>query len=80
MSPPNFNFFFDVGSLKNGAGNIFLPQDATKAKRCVEILENFIVKEGLQLLGWRDVPVDDAQIGKNALKAKPNQINIRLSL
>ncbi|MBV6656376.1 MAG: glutamate synthase subunit alpha, partial [Devosiaceae bacterium] len=41
-------------------GFIFLPQDPALRARCEEIVEATITAEGQQLLGWRDVPVDNS--------------------
>ncbi|MBT3508205.1 MAG: glutamate synthase large subunit [Nitrospina sp.] len=51
-------------------GNIFLPvgEDTKKGQ---EIMERAVVTEGLELLGWRDVPVDNTTIGKTARSVEP---------
>jgi glutamate synthase (NADPH) large chain len=52
------------------AGNIFLPAgDDTKQGQ--EIMERAVLMEGLELLGWRDVPVDNATIGVTARSVEP---------
>lgn len=51
-------------------GNIFLPTgDDTKQGQ--EIMERAVVTEGLELLGWRDVPVDNTTIGVTARSVEP---------
>ena len=39
------------------AGNVFFSPE--KSTKCQEIMEHAVEIEGLQLLGWRDVPVDN---------------------
>jgi hypothetical protein len=50
---------------------VFLPQDAAQAAKSKEILEASIVAEGLTVLGWRDVPVDKAVVGRMAKATEP---------
>jgi len=51
------------------AGNVFLSQE--ESTKCQEIMESAVESEGLQLLGWRDVPVDNSTIGATARSAEP---------
>ena len=51
-------------------GNIFLPV-GKDSKQGQEIMESAVVTEGLELLGWRDVPVDNTTIGKMARSVEP---------
>ena len=37
---------------------VFLPQRAQQNKICRQAFENEIEKQNLEILGWRDVPVD----------------------
>ena len=41
-----------------GVGHLFMPRDPEGLQLVEEIVEKAIADEGLQLLGWRDVPVD----------------------
>jgi glutamate synthase (NADPH/NADH) large chain len=54
-----------------GTGLIFLPSDADDALACLEILNKTIVDEGLELIGYRDVPVDSDVIGEIARGSEP---------
>ena len=54
-----------------GVGLVFLPTDAAERTYCVERLEQYIAAEGQTLLGWRDVPVDNAHIGETARAVEP---------
>lgn len=51
-------------------GNIFLPT-GKDTKRGQEIMERAVLMEGLELLGWRDVPVDNTTIGMTARSVEP---------
>lgn len=51
-------------------GNIFLPT-GSDTRQGQEIMERAVVTEGLKVLGWRDVPVDNTTIGKTARSAEP---------
>jgi len=44
-----------------GVGMVFLPQDGDYRTACQQIIEQAIVDEGQQVLGWRDVPTDAAR-------------------
>ncbi|MGK5091389.1 glutamate synthase large subunit [Deltaproteobacteria bacterium TL4] len=52
-----------------GVGVTFLPQDKQERQRCGSIIELSCGEEGLQIAGWRDVPIDLNHAGKEA-KAK----------
>jgi glutamate synthase (NADPH) large chain len=46
-----------------GTGLVFLPQDRHEAARCEEILISLAHAENIELIGFRDVPVDNYLIG-----------------
>jgi glutamate synthase (NADPH/NADH) large chain len=52
-------------------GIAFLPQSAKDAKLACEAVEKIVEAEGLQVLGWRDVPTDDSSLGALARDAMP---------
>ena len=54
-----------------GTGLIFLPRHPDEARRCQDLFAEIVREEGQQLLGWRDVPVDDSAIGPTARSAEP---------
>ncbi|WP_084639309.1 glutamate synthase large subunit [Geitlerinema sp. PCC 9228] len=54
-----------------GVGMVFLPQDENKAARCREIVNAVIEKEDLQVLGWRQVPVNRDVVGPQASEVAP---------
>ncbi len=51
-----------------GVGLCFLPHDAQPAMRCIE---EILTSEGLNVLGWRDVPTDPTNVGKTARSVMP---------
>ncbi|MDA7559046.1 glutamate synthase large subunit [Flavobacteriaceae bacterium] len=51
--------------------NVFLPKKENQRRYCKDILEYEIEKQGLKLLGWRDVPVNNKVLGKIAHKTEP---------
>jgi len=53
-------------------GIAFLPQGSEDAKQACASIEKIVESEGLTLLGWRDVPVDDSSLGALARDAMPN--------
>jgi glutamate synthase (ferredoxin) len=59
----------DLGSY--AVGMVFLPNNRDERAFCERTLETVIADEGQTLLGWRDVPVDDANLGQTAKTAQP---------
>ncbi len=63
---------FDLPAAKEYAvGMVFLPQNASQRRLCEEVLERTVAEEGAQLIGWRDVPIDDSAIGATAKASQP---------
>jgi glutamate synthase (ferredoxin) len=54
-----------------GVGMVFLPQDENKAARCRQIVNAVVEKEDLQVLGWRQVPVNRDVVGPQAQEVAP---------
>ncbi len=50
---------------------LYLPQDIAKRSDSIAVFESTVAEEGQTLLGWRDVPVNPASIGKMAQKSMP---------
>jgi len=51
---------------------VFLNRDSARAERAREILEAQLIRQGLELAGWRKVPVDADACGAQALKTLPH--------
>ena len=54
-----------------GVGMIFLPQDVQQQRQCMVQLESIVEREGQAVLGWRDVPTVNADLGATALSCEP---------
>jgi glutamate synthase (NADPH/NADH) large chain len=54
-----------------GVGMVFLPRDPASRIACEYEIERAIKDEGQVLLGWRDVPVDNADLAEPAKKLEP---------
>jgi glutamate synthase (NADPH/NADH) large chain/glutamate synthase (ferredoxin) len=52
-------------------GMCFLPQDPTQRAKVEEMVERNVRTEGQRVLGWRDVPVREDEIGTTANAARP---------
>jgi len=55
-----------------GAGNIFFPRDAAAVSECKAIFEKHISAQGLELIGWRPLPVDNSDLGPTSLESEPH--------
>ena len=53
------------------AGTVFLSQDEAKAAAARRTIEKAIAGQGLEVAGWRDVPVDPSVCGEQALATMP---------
>lgn len=51
--------------------NMFLPQKENQRNFCIDIFTKYIDEQELEILGWRDVPVDTSVLGKIAAKTEP---------
>ena len=54
-----------------GVGMVFLPREPASRLACEYELERSIKDEGQELLGWRDVPVDNADLAHAAQRLEP---------
>jgi len=54
-----------------GTGLVFLPQDPEERDFCKQVFAEITSQEGQVLLGWRNVPIDDSDIGEGAKKTQP---------
>lgn len=59
----------EPGSYATGIA--FLPQSAKDAAAACAAVEKIVEAEGLELLGWRDVPTDESSLGALARDAMP---------
>lgn len=54
-----------------GVGMFFFPQDELARNQAKKMLEIIVKKEGLEFLGWRDLPIHPEQIGDRAVEKMP---------
>ena len=63
---------FDVPDADDyGVGFVFLSQDPDERKNEEKIISKIVSEEGLELLGWRDVPVRSEILGKASAACEP---------
>ena len=54
-----------------GVGMLFLSKDDDFRQRCVQQIEQIVVEEGLDVLGWRDIPTNNESLGDTAVSGEP---------
>ncbi|GAC1549351.1 MAG: glutamate synthase large subunit [Beijerinckiaceae bacterium] len=54
-----------------GIGQFFMPRDAECRDEVRAIVERVVEEEGLTFLGWRDVPVDNSDLGEAVKAVEP---------
>ncbi|MDR7310045.1 glutamate synthase (NADPH/NADH) large chain [Nocardioides luteus] len=52
-------------------GTAFIPGDADQVERTTKLVEEIATEEGLDVLGWREVPVNPESLGATALAVMP---------
>jgi len=61
----------DIDVARVGIGMVFLPAAADAPVAAARILEDALRAEGVDVLGWRDVPVDPSVLGPEAAATAP---------
>jgi glutamate synthase (NADPH/NADH) large chain len=51
--------------------NVFLPKRENQRNYCIDIFEKHLIEQGLEVIGWRDVPVDESVLGEIAKVTQP---------
>ena len=59
------------GEREYGVGMFFFPQDELKRNQAKKMFEIIVEKEGLQFLGWREVPTVPSVLGQKAVECMP---------
>ena len=54
-----------------GVAMLFLPPDEAQRRACEQRLEEIAAEEGQAVLGWRDVPTGEADLGDTARSCEP---------
>ena len=52
-------------------GQFFMPRDAEARSQVERLVEEVVAAEGLRLIGWRDVPVDNSSLGERVKAVEP---------
>ena len=64
------------GEREYGIAQLFLPQNELKRNQARKMFEVIIEKEGLELLGYREVPVDAEVLGHKARECMPHIVQV----
>ena len=59
------------GERDYGIGMFFFPQDELKRNQAKKMFEVIVQKEGMEFLGWREVPIDPTKLGLKAIDCMP---------
>lgn len=63
---------FELGGERDyGIGMFFFPQDELKRKQAMKMFEIIVNKEGMEFLGWRNVPTEPTTLGQKAIDCMP---------
>src|SRR5262245_32099149 len=54
-----------------GVGMVFLPRDPRSRQQCEELFAAAVQRTGQKVLGWRDVPTNNSEIGNSAKAVEP---------
>lgn len=54
-----------------GVGMVFLPQEAQEAIECKQHIEEVLTRDNINILGWREVPINPKVLGEQALFNQP---------
>jgi glutamate synthase domain-containing protein 2/glutamate synthase domain-containing protein 1/glutamate synthase domain-containing protein 3 len=55
-----------------GAGVVFLPPQPEARLRCEQLIERVVRNQGLEMLGWREIPLDPARLGRDSRSVMPS--------
>ncbi|KAJ3683812.1 hypothetical protein LUZ60_014039 [Juncus effusus] len=71
----------EFDSAKTGVGMVFLPQEEGLLAEAKEAITKIFQSEGLEVLGWRSVPINLSVVGKYAKETLPNiqQVFVKIS-
>ncbi|UHD14220.1 glutamate synthase large subunit [Thiocapsa bogorovii] len=63
---------FDLPPIgEYGVGMVFLPREADARALMQDIIDRHVREGGQRVLGWRDVPVDNSDLGQSVLPTEP---------
>src|SRR5215207_10263511 len=61
----------DVAPGELGVAMTFFPQDAAAAAACRPLLEAAMAEQGIDVIGWREVPIQPEMLGETAARTLP---------
>ena len=61
---------------KYAVGMVFLPQKENQKTYCIGVFESEIKKQGLSILGWRNVPIKKDVVGNIASQTEPKIMQV----
>jgi len=53
-------------------GSIFMPQNGDDRRALESVVESTLADHGVDVLAWRDVPTENADLGRTALESEPD--------
>ncbi|MEO8456511.1 MAG: glutamate synthase large subunit [Chloroflexota bacterium] len=59
-----------------GVGLFFAPKNKKATKQAMRLFQNIVEEQGQQLIGWRDVPTNNASLGQSAVAAEPDMYHV----
>ncbi len=59
-----------------GVGHLFLPRDKAWRDTIRKIYEDMAQREGLKVIGWRDVPTDNSTLGESVIPTEPVHMQV----
>jgi len=63
---------FDIGGAGDfGVGMFFFPQSELKRNQAKKMFEIILKKQGMEFIGWRNVPSDPSVLGQKAIDSMP---------
>ena len=62
-----------------GVGALFLPHDAEWRTEIMDTYAAAAAQEGMELLGWRDVPTDNSTLGETVKPTEPKHVQVFLA-
>ena len=67
-----FSEYISEDCPKPGVGMIFLPRDEERRNAVKEVINDVCTSNDLEVIGWREVPVDNSVLGPLALNVVPS--------
>lgn len=57
-------------------GMLFMPRAENDRTRIIKLTEKIVAEEGQTVLGWRDVPVDNSDLGESVKPTEPHHMQV----